>query len=55
MKVLCIDNTMQRRVLEVGRVYEVTAVNDRDGYYTLGSLGEFSKERFVPVDQGDWL
>lgn len=49
MIVKCLDNTMQRHVLEVGKEYEVTKVNDRDGYYELSGLGQFSMARFEVV------
>ena len=47
IRVRCIDNTLQNDVLEVGREYEVLRVNERDDYYELCGLGQFSRRRFV--------
>jgi hypothetical protein len=46
--VRCIDDTLAKDVLGVGRVYEVVQINERDGYYVL-SIGRFSMSRFEPV------
>jgi hypothetical protein len=48
-QVRCVDNTLQRDLLSLGRVYEVTRVHERDGYYELGGLGCFSASRFEIV------
>jgi hypothetical protein len=48
MIVRCIDNTLQRDVLVVGREYEVFA--ERDDYYILSGFDKrFSKTRFEIV------
>jgi hypothetical protein len=47
--VRCIDDTLQRDTLSVGRIYEVTKDLPRDGYYELGGLGRFSRSRFERV------
>ena len=47
--VRCVDDTLQRDTLSVGRVYEVTRDLERDGYYELGGLGRFSRSRFERV------
>ena len=44
--VRCIDNTLANDVLRVGDIYEVTHINERDGYYELSGLGEFTMARF---------
>lgn len=49
MIVKCIDATLQHDILTEGREYEVTKVNERDGYYELSGLGRFSMGRFEPV------
>lgn len=51
MIVRCITNVLQRDVLEVGKEYEVTKVNERDGYYTLSGLGQFSMARFETISE----
>ena len=48
-RVRCVDDTLQRGTLSVGRVYEVTRDLERDGYYELGGLGRFSRSRFEVV------
>ena len=48
-RVRCIDNTLQRNTLSVGRVYEVTRTHERDDYYELSGLGRFSQSRFEIV------
>jgi len=53
LQVRCVDNTLQRDRLSLGRVYEVTKVHDRDGYYELGGLGCFSSSRFQIVTPAD--
>ncbi|MCA6125899.1 hypothetical protein J6500_28995 [Bradyrhizobium sp. WSM 1704] len=47
--VRCVDDTLARDTLSVGRVYEVTRDLERDGYYELGGLGRFSRSRFEVV------
>ena len=48
MIVRCIDNTLQRDVLVVGREYEVRA--ERDDCYILSGFDKgFSKTQFVVV------
>lgn len=47
--VRCVDDTLARDTLSVGRVYEVTRDIERDGYYELGGLGRFSRSRFEVV------
>jgi hypothetical protein len=50
MIVRCIDNTLQRDVLVVGRKYEVRA--ERDDYYILSGFDKrFSKTRFEIVER----
>ena len=50
MIVRCIDNTLQRDVLVVGREYEVRA--ERDDCYILSGFDKgFSKRRFEIVSQ----
>ncbi|MCC8940714.1 hypothetical protein CI1B_60760 [Bradyrhizobium ivorense] len=51
--VRCIDNTLQRDTLSLGRVYEVTRDLERDGYYELSGLGRFSRTRFEVVQPND--
>lgn len=55
MIVRCIDNTLQRDVLVVGREYEVRA--ERDDRYILSGFDKgFSKTRFavvMPSPQGE--
>jgi hypothetical protein len=48
MIVRCIDNTLQRGVLVVGREYEVYAERD-DCYILSGFDKQFSKKRFEVV------
>ena len=48
MIVRCIDNTLQRDVLVVGREYEVRAERD-DCYILFGFDRGFSNTRFVVV------
>ena len=48
--VRCVDNTLQRDTLSLGRVYEVTRDIERDGYYELSGLGRFSRSRFEVVE-----
>ena len=50
--VRCIDNTLAKDVLKVGKVYEVLQVKKRDGYYVLPS-GQFTIARFQPVSAED--
>ncbi|MGF6309923.1 hypothetical protein ABIB82_004080 [Bradyrhizobium sp. i1.8.4] len=52
-RVRCVDNTLQRDTLSLGRIYEVTRDNERDGYYELGGLGRFSRSRFEVVESND--
>jgi hypothetical protein len=40
--VRCIDNTLADDVLSVGEIYEVMHINERDGYYALSGLGQFT-------------
>ncbi|OKO82315.1 hypothetical protein [Bradyrhizobium sp. NAS96.2] len=49
-RVRCVDNTLQRDTLSLGRVYDVTQENERDGYYELSGLGRFSRSRFEVVE-----
>jgi hypothetical protein len=50
MIVRCIDNTLQRDVLTLGRKYEVYA--ERDDCYILSGFDKgFSKRRFEVVDR----
>jgi len=51
--VRCIDNTLATDVLIVGKIYEVLHVNERDGYYTLCGLGQFTMARFQPVSAAE--
>lgn len=51
VRVRCVDNTLQRDILSVGAIYEVTG--ERDDYYELSGLGRFSRSRFEIVDQQD--
>ncbi|KRQ11655.1 hypothetical protein ACVMIH_002107 [Bradyrhizobium sp. USDA 4503] len=51
--VRCVDNTLQRDTLSLGRVYEVTKDIERDGYYELSGLGRFSRSRFEVVEPND--
>ncbi|MCP1843897.1 hypothetical protein ACVIHI_003184 [Bradyrhizobium sp. USDA 4524] len=51
--VRCVDNTLQRDTLSLGRVYEVTRDIERDGYYELSGLGRFSRSRFEVVETSD--
>ena len=51
--VRCIDNTLAADVLVVGKIYEVLRVNDRDGYYALAGLGQFTMARFQPVSAAE--
>jgi hypothetical protein len=44
--VRCIDNTLADDVLSVGEIYEVMHINERDGYYALSGLGQFTMARF---------
>ena len=50
--VRCIDSTLARDVLKIGKVYEVVKINERDGYYVL-PLGRFSMARFEPVSAAE--
>ena len=50
--VRCIDNTLAKDVLNVGRVYEVLQVRKRDGYYEL-TFGQFTMARFEPVSAAE--
>ncbi|MGY3444934.1 MULTISPECIES: hypothetical protein [unclassified Bradyrhizobium] len=52
-RVRCVDNTLQRDTLALGRVYDVTRDIERDGYYELGGLGRFSRSRFEVVEPDD--
>lgn len=45
MKVVCIDNTLHRDLLDVGKVYEV--YQERDDLYVISGIG-YSKKRFEP-------
>ena len=47
--VRCIDNTLANDVLSVGEIYEVMHINERDGYYALSGLGQFTMARFQLV------
>jgi len=47
--VRCIDNTFAADVLVVGEIYEVMHINERDGYYALSGLGQFTMARFKLV------
>jgi hypothetical protein len=51
--VRCVDNTLQRDRLSLGRVYEVTRNLERDGYYELSGLGRFSRSRFEVLETSD--
>ena len=51
--VRCRDNVLQADVLTVGAIYEVQEINERDGYYLLAGLGQFTMARFEPVSDGD--
>ena len=51
--VRCIDNTFATDVLVVGRIYEVMHINERDGYYALSGLGQFTISRFQPVSAAE--
>ena len=51
--VRCVDNTLDDDVLVVGRIYEVMHVNERDGYYALSGLGQFTMARFRPVSAAE--
>lgn len=51
--VRCVDNTLQRDTLSLGRVYEVIRDIERDGYYELSGLGRFSRSRFEVVEPND--
>jgi hypothetical protein len=51
--VRCVDNTLAGDVLVVGRIYEVMHVNERDGYYALSGLGQFTIARFQPVSAAE--
>ncbi|MBR0750897.1 hypothetical protein JQ604_01790 [Bradyrhizobium jicamae] len=53
LQVRCVDNTLQRDRLSVGRVYEVTKHFERDGYYELSGLGCFSQSRFEVLEATD--
>jgi hypothetical protein len=46
--VRCIDKTLATDVLDVGKIYEVREVNNRDDYYVLSS-GRFTLARFELV------
>lgn len=50
--VRCIDNTLAKDLLKVGKVYEVLQVKERDGYYVL-PLGRFTMARFRPVSAAE--
>jgi hypothetical protein len=51
--VRCIDNTLATDVLIVGNIYEVMHINQRDGYYALSGLGQFTMARFKPVGDNE--
>ena len=51
--VRCIDNTLATDVLVVGKIYEVVHVKDRDGYYALSGLGQFTIARFMAVSAAE--
>ncbi|MBR0900992.1 hypothetical protein JQ616_39060 [Bradyrhizobium tropiciagri] len=53
LRVRCVDNTLQRGTLSLGRVYDVTRDIERDGYYELSGLGRFSRSRFEIVEPDD--
>ena len=53
IRVRCVDNTLQRDTLAIGRVYDVTRDIERDGYYELSGLGRFSRSRFEVVEPDD--
>ena len=46
--VRCIDDTLVKDLLTVGKVYEVLQIKERDGYYVLSS-GQFTMARFRPA------
>lgn len=50
-RVKCIDNTLQKDVLNIGRQYEIAAVDKHYDNYRLVGYGDknFSKRRFVAV------
>ena len=52
-RVRCVDNTLQRDTLSLGRVYDVTGDSERGGYYELSGLGRFSRSRFEVVEPND--
>jgi hypothetical protein len=51
--VRCVDNTLAGDELVLGRIYEVMHVNERDGYYALSGLGQFTMARFRPVSAAE--
>ena len=51
--VRCIDNTLAAEVLVVGEIYEVMHINERDGYYALSGLGQFTMARFKLVSAAE--
>jgi hypothetical protein len=51
--VRCRDNILQTDVLIIGRIYEVQQINERDGYYVLSGLGQFTMARFEPVSDAE--
>jgi hypothetical protein len=52
-QVRCVDNTLQRDRLALGKIYEVTKDLERDGYYELSGLGRFSRSRFEVFEASD--
>jgi hypothetical protein len=51
--VRCVDNTLAGDVLVVGRIYELMHVNERDDYYALSGLGQYTIARFQPVSAAE--
>ncbi len=51
--VRCRDNALQTDVLTVGKIYEVLEIKERDGYYVLSGLGNFTIARFEPVSAAE--
>jgi hypothetical protein len=50
-RVKCVDNTLQKDVLSVGRDYEIAAIDHHYDNIRLVGYGDknFSKRRFIPV------
>jgi len=52
------DTPVANSPSQVGEIYEVMHINERDGYYALSGLGRFTMTRFKLVsgaDAGYWL